>query len=175
MLLLTPPSPPRPLNKKPPHPKLPVRGAYVQLERSRAERLAYPSPIFDTIDQTHANYDACVDLVLSEVKERGAEVMLATHNARSIGRACARMQELGIARGDGGVFFGQLLGMADACSYSLGASGYRVAKYVPYGPVRLVMPYLVRRAQENSTLLGPGARDELRLIGRELRRRAVGF
>lgn len=144
------------------------------LERRRAERLGYPSPIFDTLQETHANYDACVETVLKEVKERGAEVMLATHNAESISRACARMRDLAIPRSGGGVFFGQLLGMADAASFSLGASGYQVAKYVPYGEVRLVMPYLVRRAQENSTLLGPGAAGELALIGKELRRRALG-
>lgn len=146
------------------------------LERRRADKLGYPSPIFETLEQTHSNYDACVEMVLQEVKERGAEVMLATHNASSISRACARMRDLRIPRSGGGVFFGQLLGMADAASFSLGKNGYQVAKYVPYGEIRLVMPYLVRRAQENSSLLGPGAGHELGLIGKELRRRAgLGF
>lgn len=145
------------------------------LERRRAHRLNYPSPIFETLEQTHNNYDSCVETVLKEVKTHNAEVMLATHNAQSISHACALMRDLGIPRSGGGVFFGQLLGMADAASFSLGRNGYQVAKYVPYGQVRLVMPYLVRRAQENSTLLGPGATHELRLIGKELRRRALGF
>jgi proline dehydrogenase len=145
------------------------------LERRRAQRLNYPSPIFETLDATHKNYDSCVETVLREVQTNNAEVMLATHNADSISKACALMRDLKIPRSGGGVFFGQLLGMADAASFSLGRNGYQVAKYVPYGQVRLVMPYLVRRAQENSTLLGPGATHELRLIRKELRRRALGF
>jgi len=114
-------------------------------------------------------------MVLAEVKKGGAELMLATHNAASLELACGRMRELGIPRAGGGVFFGQLLGMADAASFSLGAAGYQVAKYVPYGEVRLVVPYLVRRAQENSALLGPGVAGELNLLRRELRRRVLGF
>jgi proline dehydrogenase len=152
-----------------------VRGAYVVLERRRAQSLRYPSPVLDNIEQTHANYDACAELVLREVKERGAEVMLATHNVQSLQNAARRMRDLGIPRAGGGVFFGQLLGMSDAASFSLGAAGYQVAKYVPYGEVRLVIPYLIRRAQENSALLGPGVGGELRLLRRELRRRVLGF
>ena len=85
------------------------------------------------------------------------------------------MRDLSIPRSGGGVFFGQLLGMSDAASFSLASAGYQVAKYVPYGEVRLVMPYLIRRAQENSSLLGPGVGGELRMLRQEIRRRTLGF
>ncbi|CAM9685874.1 unnamed protein product, partial [Scytosiphon promiscuus] len=103
-----------------------VRGAYMVSERERAEEEGYESPVFDTIEETHASYDAAVTLVLEHMAAGNrAEVMMATHNQASIEHAIALMQKLGIRRQDG-VSFGQLLGMADNITFPLGAGGYKV-------------------------------------------------
>jgi proline dehydrogenase len=98
--------------------------------------------------------------------------MCGTHNQVSTEKAIKLMDELGIDRQDGTVHFGQLLGMADNLTFNLGAVGYRAYKYVPYGKVGEVMPYLLRRAQENSAVLG-NSNHELELLHEELRRRLV--
>lgn len=150
-----------------------VRGAYLQLERARATKEGYPSPVWDTLQQTHDNYNACLELVLREVKHSGAELMVASHNQASVESAVRLMTQLGIDPADGGVYFGQLLGMADNLTYQLGQHGYKAFKYVPYGPVQQVMPYLIRRAQENSSIMGQGVKKELAVLRRELWRRAT--
>lgn len=148
-----------------------VRGAYMILERDRAERAGIPSPIHDSIEDTHLNYNRCVAEVLEHVAGEGAEVMVATHNQASIEATVSLMSQLGIEPPDkSGVYFGQLLGMADHLTYTLGQNGYRGYKYVPFGPVEEVMPYLIRRAQENSDLMG-GVGHEMRLLRGELWRR----
>ncbi|BDA48708.1 Proline dehydrogenase 1, mitochondrial [Coccomyxa sp. Obi] len=149
-----------------------VRGAYLHLERGRAKEKGYPSPIHDSIEATHANYNRIVEEALSAVAEDGAEFMIASHNQASVERAVALMHERGLDHRTVGVFFGQLLGMADPLSFVLGANGYRAYKYVPFGPVEEVMPYLVRRAQENSTVLG-GVQKEKAMVAAELRRRIL--
>ncbi|CAM9487469.1 unnamed protein product [Ascophyllum nodosum] len=151
-----------------------VRGAYMISERQRAAKEGYDSPVFDTIEETHANYDAAVAMVLEHMA-RGAsraEVMIATHNQASIERAIALMRDLGISREEG-VSFGQLLGMADNITFPLGARGFKAYKYVPYGKVGETIPYLVRRAQENSGVLG-GASHERALVAKEISRRVLG-
>lgn len=148
-----------------------VRGAYVKLERARAAELGYPSPIWDNIDGTHANFDRCLDAVLEEVADRGAHVMVASHNQVSIERAVAGMAQRGLPPSGSGVYFGQLLGMSDNLSFTLGHNGYEVYKYVPYGPIELVMPYLIRRAHENSAIMGAGVSKQLDMIRTELARR----
>jgi hypothetical protein len=151
-----------------------VRGAYMVQERARAKQLGYNDPIHADIAATHACYDDSLDALLGAAKEGWAEVMVASHNESSITRAVLRMRELGLDPSTGGVSFGQLLGMCDYLSFSLGAARYSVHKYVPYGPVFEVMPYLIRRAQENSDVLG-GVGKEIRMLERELTRRmAVG-
>mmetsp|Transcript_5093 Transcript_5093/g.14616 ORF Transcript_5093/g.14616 Transcript_5093/m.14616 type:complete len:636 (-) Transcript_5093:748-2655(-) len=148
-----------------------VRGAYMVIERERALKLDYPSPIHDTIEDTHHNYNKCVAEVLEHVAGEGAEVMVATHNQGSIESTVAQMGQLGIhPPHKSGVFFGQLLGMADHLTFTLGRNGYRGYKYVPFGPVEEVMPYLIRRAQENSDMMG-GVGHEMRLLRGELLRR----
>merc|ERR1739845_55872 len=103
-----------------------------------------------------------------------AEVLVATHNRGSIERTLQRMDELGTDKNK--VYFGQLLGMADHLTFVLGANGYKAYKYVPYGPIDEVMPYLIRRTQENSTFLGSaGVQEERGMVGKELRRRLIGF
>ena len=151
-----------------------VRGAYMVQERRRARELGYADPVHASQDATHACYDSCAaDLAHAALAGR-AEFMAATHNERSVLRLLEVMRARGVespaqARG---VSFGQLLGMCDHVSLSLGAVGYPVFKYVPYGPVLEVVPYLIRRAQENSSLLAGGVAKEIRLLQSEITRRA---
>lgn len=133
-----------------------VRGAYMVQERERAEQLGYPSPIHDTLENTHANYNKAIGLVLSAPKRN---LLVASHNQTSVEYTVAKMDELNICRDKGGVYFGQLLGMADRLTYPLAAQGYKAYKYVPYGPIKEVIPYLLRRAQENSDILGGAAKE----------------
>lgn len=147
-----------------------VRGAYMVLERKRAKELNLPDPIFPTIEHTHANYHKGMEEVLERIANgKAVEVMFATHNQRSIIRALEKMNALGLPP-HAGVYFGQLLGMSDHLTFSLGHHGYKAYKYVPFGPVAEVMPYLVRRAQENSDMLGGASVDRV-MFAKELKRR----
>ncbi|KAJ0393195.1 hypothetical protein P43SY_008618 [Pythium insidiosum] len=148
-----------------------VRGAYMVQERKRAQDMSYADPIHNTIEDTHNNYNAQVEKLLRN--NAIASFMVASHNEDSVKNTVRLMDELNIDRRRGGVYFGQLLGMCDHVSYTLGDHKYRVFKYVPYGPIGEVLPYLVRRAQENSGLMS-GATKEMTLIKKEVLRRAVG-
>jgi len=151
-----------------------VRGAYMEGERALAESLAYESPIHDTIEDTHACYDDSVEYLLRQSKasdkDRKVEVMLASHNQGSIEKAIETMDHLDIDPQASTICFAQLYGMTDNLTYNLGQNGFRAYKYVPYGEVHEVMPYLVRRANENSAIAG-GAAKELDMIRAELKRR----
>jgi proline dehydrogenase len=151
-----------------------VRGAYMVSERQRAERLCLADPIHASLEDTHDNFNDCVRLVLEHIaRGTGYNLLVASHNQASVEQTLAGMDDLGIERGSGGVYFGQLLGMGDHLTSVLGQKGYKAYKYVPYGPIDDVMPYLVRRAQENSTLLG-GAHKERAMLAAELKRRLFG-
>lgn len=152
-----------------------VRGAYMEGERALAESLQYESPIHDTIEDTHKCYNDSVEYLLrkSVRTERKIELMVASHNQESIEKAIKVMDELNIDPAASTICFAQLYGMSDNLTYNLGQKGFRAYKYVPYGEVGEVMPYLVRRAQENSSISG-GAANELKMIGAELKRR-MGF
>jgi len=145
-----------------------VRGAYMFQERALAREEGRPDPIFPNIEGTNRSYHDVLELILANFQETRAAIMVASHNERSVRRAVGLMHLYGISHG---VFFGQLLGMCDFISLTLGAMGYKVMKYVPYGPVDEVLPYLVRRAQENTDMLTGGAAKERRLLRRELLRR----
>lgn len=150
-----------------------VRGAYLVQERSRAATMGYADPIHASIEATHTNYDQCVADVLPHLA-RGANVMVASHNEDSIKKTVAAMAKLQIPK-DGGVFFGQLLGMADHVTYTLGAARYAIYKYVPYGPVYEVVAYLSRRVQENSSVTGgEPIRKARAMLRQELQRRILG-
>jgi proline dehydrogenase len=148
-----------------------VRGAYMVAERERAQAMGYASPICDTIADTHANYNAILNFVLGEMQH--SNVMVASHNQHSVEFAIKRMHELNLKPEDGGVYFAQLLGMSDHLTFSLGAHGYKAYKYVPFGAVHEVMPYLLRRAQENSDIMG-GVGQECAMLRREIKRRLLG-
>ena len=146
----------------------------MESERILAETMGLASPIHDTIEDTHKCYNDAVDFLLqhSVQSDKTVEFMCATHNQRSIELAIEAMNKYGVDRRGSSVCFGQLYGMSDNLSFNLGKHGYRAYKYVPYGQVHEVMPYLLRRARENSAIVG-GAAKELNLIHDELRRRLL--
>jgi proline dehydrogenase len=152
-----------------------VRGAYMESERKLAEIGGFASPIHDTMEETHKCYDESVEFLLehSTKSDNRVELMCATHNQLSIEKAIAAMNKYGVDRSESIICFAQLYGMKDNLSFNLGKHGYRAYKYVPYGEVHEVMPYLLRRARENSAIVG-GAVQELCLIKSELRRRVMG-
>jgi proline dehydrogenase len=145
-----------------------VRGAYMEKERARAADKGYPSPIQDSKENTDRDYDAAVEFCV-EHPERIA-ICAGTHNERSSMRLAELMRSKNIQPSDKHIYFSQLLGMSDHISFNLANEGYNVAKYVPYGPVREVLPYLIRRAQENTSVKGQTGR-ELSLIMKEKERR----
>lgn len=145
-----------------------VRGAYMEKERIRAAEKAYPSPIHDTKQNTDVDYDQAV-LFSIEHADRIA-ICAGTHNENSSMKLAELMQQKNINPQHKHIYFSQLLGMSDHISYNLANAGYNVAKYVPYGPVREVLPYLIRRAQENTSVKGQTGR-ELSLIIKEKERR----
>ncbi|MBK6343355.1 MAG: proline dehydrogenase family protein [Flavobacteriales bacterium] len=145
-----------------------VRGAYMEKERDRAAEKGYPSPIHADKAAVDRDYDEALRFCVAHIDRMA--VMAGTHNEQSSLLLARLLEEHGIARNDRRVWFAQLLGMSDNISYNLAEAGYKVAKYVPYGPVRAVLPYLIRRAQENTSVAGQMGR-ELRLIVEERKRR----
>jgi proline dehydrogenase len=147
-----------------------VRGAYMEKERARAEEQGYPSPIQPDKEATDHDYDAAVDYCLDHIDD--VAFVAATHNEKSTQRLVRKMHDRGIDANHPHIFFSQLFGMSDNLSYILADNGYSVSKYVPYGPVKDAVPYLIRRANENSSVTGQVSR-ELDLIEKELRRRKL--
>lgn len=145
-----------------------VRGAYMEEERARAATLGYPDPICKDKAATDANYDAGVKYVVDHIDT--FEMFMGTHNEESNMKLAQLLDEKGIARNDKRIFFAQLLGMSDNISFNLAHEGYNVTKYVPYAPVRAVLPYLIRRAEENTSVAGQTGR-ELRMLQAEMNRR----
>jgi proline dehydrogenase len=145
-----------------------VRGAYMEKERARAERLGYPSPIQPTKEASDKAFNEALEFSIQNVKT--IAIMCGSHNEYSNRYLTELMAANGIARDDRRVWFAQLFGMSDNISFNLAQAGYNVAKYVPYGPVKSVMPYLLRRAAENTSVAGQSSR-ELILIRKELNRR----
>lgn len=145
-----------------------VRGAYMEKERNRASEKGYPSPIQPDKQSTDRDYDEAVHFCLQRLDKLA--VFIGTHNERSCLLAAEYMESHNIPATHPRVYFSQLFGMSDNISFNLAHSGYHVAKYLPYGPVKDVIPYLMRRAQENTSVAGQTGR-ELSLINKELKRR----
>ena len=147
-----------------------VRGAYMEKENERAEENNYATPICATKADTDVNYDTTVAYIVDHLDS--ISLFSGTHNELSSYKLMELMEEKGIAHNDNRVWFGQLFGMSDHISYNLSDKGFNVAKYLPFGPVRDVMPYLIRRAEENTSVSGQTNR-ELELIKKERRRRKL--
>ncbi len=145
-----------------------VRGAYMEKENKRADEKGYKSPICESKQATDDNFDAAVSYMINNIDKMA--LFAGTHNELSSYTLMGKMQEKGISKNDSRLWFGQLYGMSDNISYNLANEGYNVAKYLPFGPVKDVMPYLIRRAEENTSVAGQTSR-ELLLIKTERNRR----
>ncbi|MNJ95139.1 bifunctional proline dehydrogenase/pyrroline-5-carboxylate dehydrogenase [compost metagenome] len=147
-----------------------VRGAYMEKENKRAEEMGYVSPICASKEATDINYNAAVNYMVEHIDKMA--IFAGTHNEESSYMLIGLMQQNSLSANDSRIWFGQLYGMSDNISFNLAAHGYNVAKYLPFGPVRDVMPYLIRRAEENTSVAGQTSR-ELNLISAERKRRKL--
>ncbi|WP_240640283.1 proline dehydrogenase family protein [Mangrovimonas spongiae] len=147
-----------------------VRGAYMEKENERALELGYHSPICDSKLATDVNFNTSAKYILDYIDL--ISVFVGTHNEESCYLVMDLMAEKGISKDDNRVWFGQLYGMSDHISFNLSELGYNVAKYVPFGPVKDVLPYLIRRAEENTSVSGQTGR-ELTLLSIEKKRRKM--
>lgn len=145
-----------------------VRGAYMEKERERAKEQGYPSPIHETKEATDRDYDLALKFCIDN--HPNIELLCGTHNEKSSKYLTELMAERGIENADRNIYFSQLYGMSDNISFNLAAERYNTLKYVPYGPILEVMPYLIRRAEENTSIAGQTGR-ELSLILKEKKRR----
>ena len=145
-----------------------VRGAYMEKENNRAEEMGYTTPICESKEATDNNYDETMEYMMDNLNIMS--IFAGTHNESSSYKLIERMQARGISKNDERIWFGQLYGMSDNISYNLAEYGYNVAKYLPFGPVRDVMPYLIRRAEENTSVAGQTSR-ELNMLKTERQRR----
>lgn len=148
-----------------------VRGAYMEKERLRARENEYFNPIHVSKEATDNDYNLAIDFCLDRLEH--IAICLGTHNEYSSQYCAVKMKKLGIANNDDRIWFAQLLGMSDNISFNLAKVGYNVAKYVPYGPIDAVLPYLIRRAEENTSIAGQSSREFL-LVKSELKRRGIG-
>jgi proline dehydrogenase len=146
-----------------------VRGAYMEKERKRAKEKGYPSPIQADKTASDRDYDRALEVCVKNLDV--VSLCAGTHNEKSSLHLVSLMNHNGISAGDRRIFFSQLLGMSDHISYNLSLAGYNVAKYVPYGPVKEVLPYLLRRAMENTSVKGQTGRELSLIIKEQARRR----
>jgi proline dehydrogenase len=147
-----------------------VRGAYLEKENRRAEERGYPTPIQPSKQATDRDYDAALAFCVRNLDH--VALCAATHNEASTRYLLDLMHTYGLPVDHPHIWLSQLLGMSDNLSFNLGHRGYRVAKYLPFGPVKAVMPYLMRRAEENTAIAGQSSR-ELHLLQQEMRRRKM--
>ena len=147
-----------------------VRGAYMEKERQRAEELNYADPIHANKDGSDKSYDEGIEFVLNHYED--TLLVAGSHNEESARKLAGKMEAKGIAHNHPNVWFSQLYGMSDNLSFNLAAGGYNVVKYLPFGPVNETLPYLIRRAEENTSAGGQSTR-ELGLIQQEIKRRGL--
>lgn len=145
-----------------------VRGAYMEKENERAAEQGYPTPICASKQATDDNYNAVVTYIIEHIDR--IALFAGTHNEESAALIMDLMAKKGLAKNDKRVWIAQLYGMSDHISFNASKEGYNVAKYLPFGPVREVMPYLIRRAEENTSVAGQTGR-ELTLLSAEKKRR----
>ncbi len=147
-----------------------VRGAYLEKENERAEEMGYPTPICKNKPATDANFNTIMQYIFDNLDD--IALFTGTHNEESNYLAMDIMEEKALDKNDDRVWFGQLYGMSDHISFNMAKEGYNVAKYIPFGPVKDVMPYLIRRAEENTSVAGQTSR-ELSLLKKERKRRGL--
>ena len=147
-----------------------VRGAYMEKERKRAAEKGYPSPIQPDKPATDAAYDAALTFSVQHIDR--VSIFNGSHNEISNRHLTELMEQHGLEKNDNRIWFSQLYGMSDHISFALADQGYNIVKYVPYGPVRNILPYLIRRAEENTSIAGQTGR-ELKLIAQEKVRRGI--
>lgn len=147
-----------------------VRGAYMEKEQIRAKKMGYKSPIQNNKASTDKDYDLAIDFCIENIDR--IAICVGTHNEESTAKLAQLLADNGIDKNDSRVSFSQLLGMSDHISFNLAHAHYNVSKYVPYGPVKKVIPYLIRRAEENTSIAGQTGR-ELTLIMKEKARRSA--
>lgn len=147
-----------------------VRGAYMEKERDSAEERGYPDPIQPDKSATDRDYDLALAYCVEHLN--GISFVAGTHNEASSEHLAQMMEKEGFSPADERIYFSQLYGMSDPISYTMAKHGYNVAKYLPYGPVEKVMPYLIRRAEENTSIAGQASR-ELQMIRKEIKRRKL--
>lgn len=145
-----------------------VRGAYIEKENKRAKKYNYKSPICESKDATDLNFNEGAKFILSNLDN--FSLFCGSHNEKSIYDILDIMKEGKMQKNNPKIWFGQLYGMSDNISFNLAEEGYNVIKYLPFGPIKEVIPYLIRRAEENTSVKGQTSR-ELELIKRELKRR----
>ena len=145
-----------------------VRGAYMEKENERAYKSGLPSPIFENKNLTDLSFNNALDKILLNIER--CDLFVGTHCEKSIIKILKWMKVNKISNGYKKIWFSQLFGMADHISFNLASRGYQVVKYVPYGPVNKVVPYLIRRAEEN-TSINSQLPKEINLIKREIKRR----
>ena len=147
-----------------------VRGAYMEKERERAEKLGYEDPICVNKEATDKNYNDALAFMVANIDDM--TVYAGTHNEDSALYLTELIEQHGLKKDDKRVWFGQLLGMSDHITFNLAKLGYNTSKYIPFGPVKDVMPYLIRRAEENTSVAGQTNR-ELELLAAERKRRKL--
>lgn len=147
-----------------------VRGAYMEKERERAKDQGYPSPIHDSKAATDQDYDLALKFCIDNYPN--VQVVAGTHNERSSNFLTELMSERGLINNDPHIHFSQLYGMSDNISFNLAAQQFNVVKYVPYGPILEVLPYLIRRAEENTSISGQVGRELSLIIKEKARRKA---
>jgi proline dehydrogenase len=148
-----------------------VRGAYMEKERKRALEMGYKDPIQPNKESTDNDFNSALSYGMNNISDFA--ICCGSHNEESSKFLAELMDKKGISRNDKRIFFAQLFGMSDHISFNLSHAGFNVAKYLPYGPIKEVMPYLLRRAQENTSVKGQTGR-ELSLILKEKKRRKLG-
>ena len=148
-----------------------VRGAYMEKERERAKEKKYRDPIQPDKASTDRDYNAALDWVVEHIEH--LEVCAGTHNAQSCQHLSAKMKSAGLDKSHPHIYFSQLYGMSDNLSFILANSGYNVSKYLPYGPVKSTLPYLIRRAEENTSVAGQMSKELTLLISEKARRKSL--
>lgn len=147
-----------------------VRGAYMEKERERAAEMSYPDPIHKTKADSDKSYDEGIRLMMDNIED--SLLVAGSHNEESARLLSDQIKQKGLESNDSRIWFSQLYGMSDNLSFNLAKEGYNVVKYLPFGPVNETLPYLIRRAEENSSASGQSGR-ELSLIQAELKRRGL--